>query len=922
MAKDVLTKNSDPAFKVAYRDLLIQILQKYPTALNSKSRDKNGAQATPLQMAFKHANGVFLMQVFTVRIKHGGLRDLESYFETLSLQKENCFHYAATLNIRYLEKMNKVYKNSTKAFAAQDVDGNTPLHLAVIAAAGHTDSAETQQNDFQVVKTLIQKFHRALLTKNNSREHNGAQYTPYQARLAELRGRAAQNGLKKQNTGIWDDDTAIYAKDEVAAYIRDFCITEFDNRDNVITALYQIGEERHIEFDLISLPNRTISTSYLKSLSGHLKFESVLRYVALPQLSVKDDVNLFTEPQNQENKRALALAKLDRGMGLRDAKLIFDWLYENRVRRILRVIVVDNGDNSHTDEVIVSSLERFKIETWDWRRRDISADVIHRAAGSSVKRISLYFSGDLVVLDAWSSPDGFANKDRFPRLEAIEVFYQRGLENQSRLKSSLESFKKQVKRAFKGELEVDTQIQGIADKIIDDLLSDDVPEVPVPTGNGGDTRNGNGPAKDAKKEKPLLSNKPIDQATLERYIGHMVIRKWHEINGAASQIYEGQNSSKREIHVRLTAEKETTPDSTAQMIIREERSHAWVETLEYFAENFILRLPDPIPLDLYGPPVKIAVLDNGIDAALSIFNGKIAAGTSFAPYLHSRDLINAYFAPSDDHGTIMASLICQVCPRVQLYVARLEEGSSVDGRRQITAKSAAAAVEWAVNNKVDIISMSWTIEIFGEGMNPKPKQDVQHHDNPEDSEGSERTHNESPDIKLLTRAIKVAKDKNIILFASASDQGSASSRHCYPARAGGCITIGAATETGEMCAWVHPSQAKFCCPGVDVPFKKANETPKQQSGSSVATALAAGLAGLLLFCDRLLYKEKSILRSKRTMITAFENLATGTDKQFPRVDDFFKRDLNTLDSWLNLDGNGGLSEKGRAGLKAIVNKII
>ncbi|KAJ6259971.1 Lipase [Drechslerella dactyloides] len=922
MAKEVLSKKSDPKMRAWYREFLSQILKKYPGALNHTSKDKNGPKLTPLQTAFKNTNGSFLMQVFTVR-KSGGLKELESYFEFQpeSGTKENCFHFAATLHVKYLEKMVKVYKNSTKAFAAQDADGNTPLHLATIAACT-ADQPEQQQNDFERVKIFVQKFPRALLTKNNSREHN-AQHTPYQARIAELRQQAKTTGQIPKADKVTSpmavvvDENALYAKDEVAAYIRDYCITEFDNRDDVITALYQIGEERHIEFDLISLPHKTISTSYLKSLSGHLKFENVLRYVALPQLSVKDDIDLFKIAKTEETKRLIALEKRQGAMGLKDAKNVFDWLYLNNVRRILRVIVVDNGENSHTDEVIINSLQRFKIETWDWRRMDLSADVIHQAAGSSVKRISLYFSGNLAVLNGWASADGFANKDRFPRLEALKVYYQRGLESQTRLAKSLDQFRTRVKKAFRGELEVSTQIQELAERIMNDLGDPpDDASVDHHNAKNGDVQ---------RKEKPLLCNDPVDQATLERYLGYLVMQRWHEQNGQMQQIYPGENSSKREIIVELISEKKTNPDSAAQLIIREERSHAWIETMKNFAENFIMRLPEPIG-DMYGPPVKIAVLDNGIDAALPIFHGKIAAGTSFAPYPYSRDLINAYFAPSDDHGTIMASLICTICPRVQLYVARLDEGSSVDGRRQITAKSAAAAVEWATNNNVDIISMSWTIEIFGEGAAGKPKmhQVSEEHDDMDDiGDLPERVQNESPDIKLLTKAIKVARDKNILLFASASDQGSASSRHCYPARAGGCITIGAATETGEMCAWVHPSQAKFCCPGVNVPFKKANETtPKPQSGSSVATALAAGLAGLLLFCDRALYKEKSILKSKKNMGTAFENLATGTDKQFPRVDDFFKKDLNTLDSWLVQDENGGLSDRGRVGLKTMMNKII
>jgi hypothetical protein len=89
--------------------------------------------------------------------------------------------------------------------------------------------------------------------------------------------------------------------------------------------------------------------------------------------------------------------------------------------------------------------------------------------------------------------------------------------------------------------------------------------------------------------------------------------------------------------------------------------------------------------------VKIAVIDDGVDASLDSLTGKIAAGKSFCPYPNSTDLMSAYFAPTGKHGTCMASLISQLCPNVRLYVARLEEHRKLDGdgRRQITAKSAA-----------------------------------------------------------------------------------------------------------------------------------------------------------------------------------------------------------------------------------------
>ena len=45
-------------------------------------------------------------------------------------------------------------------------------------------------------------------------------------------------------------------------------------------------QERHIEFDLAGIPNPNIPQAYLEQLANHLQFESILKYVALPRLTI------------------------------------------------------------------------------------------------------------------------------------------------------------------------------------------------------------------------------------------------------------------------------------------------------------------------------------------------------------------------------------------------------------------------------------------------------------------------------------------------------------------------------------------------------------------------------------------------------------------------------------------------------------
>lgn len=130
----------------------------------------------------------------------------------------------------------------------------------------------------------------------------------------------------------------------------------------------------------------------------------------------------------------------------------------------------------------------------------------------------------------------------------------------------------------------------------------------------------------------------------------------------------------------------------------------------------------------------------------------------------------------------------------------------------------------AVRKKVHIISMSWTI------------------DPPEDEE----------ERRLLDLAIGTAASENILLFCSASDKGAKSSE-TYPSKATKKIfTIGAATSSGMADPWVgNLGNINFTFPGTKVEMdgpRTDDSSSREVSGSSIATALAAGLAGLVLYC--------------------------------------------------------------------------
>lgn len=87
--------------------------------------------------------------------------------------------------------------------------------------------------------------------------------------------------------------------------------------------------------------------------------------------------------------------------------------------------------------------------------------------------------------------------------------------------------------------------------------------------------------------------------------------------------------------------------------------------------------------------VKIAIIDDGLDSSLYIIDRthcRVVAGQSFCTSYS--EYTNNYYVPSGNHGTRVASIICQICPEVDLYIARLDEQYTKTENRIINPESA------------------------------------------------------------------------------------------------------------------------------------------------------------------------------------------------------------------------------------------
>ena len=119
--------------------------------------------------------------------------------------------------------------------------------------------------------------------------------------------------------------------------------------------------------------------------------------------------------------------------------------------------------------------------------------------------------------------------------------------------------------------------------------------------------------------------------------------------------------------------------------------------------------------------------------------------------------------------------------------------------------------------EVDIISMSWSFKKSG---------DQEHED--------------------FEKAILKAHEKHIVLFGSLTDEAPEQNAATFlPVNNEVVIKIGSATKYGSASEKNLKGHADYIFPGVDVPIGGSVE-----SGSSIATAFASGLAALLLYCMR------------------------------------------------------------------------
>ncbi|OTA01675.1 hypothetical protein A9Z42_0020150 [Trichoderma parareesei] len=478
--------------------------------------------------------------------------------------------------------------------------------------------------------------------------------------------------------------------------------------------------------------------------------------------------------------------------GRTDMEVIFRLLKDKGVRHIVKVIVFDSEVPPHSDESIERCLLGFKsIEILDWRKVDMCPETIYKACRDVVE-LHLRWSGNNAILVAWSAPGGLA---KLPRLKKIHLHQTQCIESPDRDKKNLQRFKERLQK-------------------------DRIAQRPGPY---------------RPEERKMASSRlPVT-----------VLDMWPDITVNDLDTSNPAHDSRFPV---------THGPQLNQRAAQHRRRHEWLDIMDKFAAGIdLIEMEHTHQPDIFAEDVKVALIDDGVEITNRDLTDRIYNGWTCDTGYQGNGLegiLRPYTNSETQHGTFMASTICRICPRAKIFVFRLDVVSTPGDRAHFTAKSAADALELAIDpsRKFDVISMSWTIA---------------------------KNQTNAKDIDRLDNALKQATAQNrMLLFCASPDNGEmtkAQAETFYPFGCDcgiGLFKMAAATADGLRISMAG-SRFDYSLPGHEVESRNqgAGDGAKERlqnnrqsfevehsglkTGSSIATALGAGLAALIIYCVRL-----------------------------------------------------------------------
>jgi subtilisin family serine protease len=304
--------------------------------------------------------------------------------------------------------------------------------------------------------------------------------------------------------------------------------------------------------------------------------------------------------------------------------------------------------------------------------------------------------------------------------------------------------------------------------------------------------------------------------------GYVVARVAPERRAGAIALLRGSGATRvvQASHVFRTSAAPVLPNDPAYPL------SAWPYTQ--------LGLPDAWASTQGARSVVIAVIDTGVFPGSSDLSGRLVPGyNALAPGT----------PPDDDngHGTLVATTAAGAlnnlfggagaCPLCSVMPVK---AMNDDGRG--TDVDIAAGVTWAADNGADIINLS-----LGGAF----------------------------DDPVLGSAIAYAQSRNVLVVAAAGNDGGTDPE--YPAAYDGVLSVGASDSSGKLMGFSqHGAWVDVAAPGC-VEAADLTDSLAYACGTSFATPLTAGVAGLLLASNPALTRAELEARIEGSAI------ATGAD---------------------------------------------
>lgn len=210
-----------------------------------------------------------------------------------------------------------------------------------------------------------------------------------------------------------------------------------------------------------------------------------------------------------------------------------------------------------------------------------------------------------------------------------------------------------------------------------------------------------------------------------------------------------------------------------------------------------------------GEKVKVAVLDSGIDMHDEFYTRQ---------WVDFSDTVNGY-KPTDNngHGTMVAGPIAArisgfgmegIASGAELYSVKI-----LDKENEASVSTVVKAIEWCIQNDMDVINMSFGMDSYSE---------------------------------ILADAVKKAYNNDILMVAAA---GNDVKQVQYPARFPEVLSVGSINSKLETSEFSDNSQTDLAAPGEDVQSTGFLGSYTKVSGTSLAAAHVTGVAAAVKSAD-------------------------------------------------------------------------